>query len=69
MPFGFFKTITTKIKASIRLGAGGKISQVKRKKKKKERERALTLIELLFSFPDFNLEFLDLDLHTGSKNC
>lgn len=68
LPFGFFKTITTKIKASIRLGAGGKISQVKRKKKK-ERERALTLIELLFSFPGFNLEFLDLDLHTGSKNC
>lgn len=37
LPFGFFKTITTKIKASIRLGAGGKISQVKRKKKKRER--------------------------------
>lgn len=51
---GYFKIITSKGKA----GASGKILQ------EKEIKLTLILIELLFSFQDFNLDFLDLDINT-----
>lgn len=60
---GYFKTVRSKGKAAIRTGASSKILQEKKIK------LTLTLIELLFSFQDFNLDFLDLDLNTRLENC
>lgn len=59
LSLGCFSTVTTKAKASVRLGASGEIPQVK----------TCIDVELLFSLPDLNLDFLGLDLNTGSKNC
>jgi len=60
LPLGCFSIISAKAKASVRLGASGEIPQEK---------LALTLIELLFSLPDLNIDFLGLGLKTGFKNC